>query len=233
MLESLKELVWRENLNLVKHNLVIFTWGNASAIDENREFIVIKPSGVEYDKMCPEDMVVVKMNSGEVVEGNLCPSSDAPTHIELYRCFSSINGIVHTHSRWATIFSQSNMFIPPLGTTHGDYFYGSIPCTRLMTDNEINGDYEVETGRVIAEAFNDIDPLQIPSVLVANHGPFSWGKDVVEAVHNAVVLEELAYMAWHCMLLKGNLQNMQQTLLDKHYLRKHGKDAYYGQKDKV
>ena len=229
MLEQLKKEVFAANLALVKHNLVIFTWGNASAVDEERRQVVIKPSGVDYDKLTPEDMVVADLESGRVIEGELNPSSDTPTHLELYRRFPKIRGIVHTHSKWATIFAQCQKAIPPLGTTHADYFYGGIFCTRTLTDKEISGDYELETGRVIAETFKDTDPLEIPAVLVANHGPFTWGKSADEAVHNAVVLEELAFMAWHCMVMQQDIHDMPQTLLDKHYLRKHGKGAYYGQ----
>ena len=229
MFEKLKQEVRKENFALVKHGLVAFTWGNVSAIDKERQHVVIKPSGVEYVNMTLEDMVVVELATGKLAEGRLKPSSDTPTHLELYRNFPGIGGIVHTHSRWATIFAQSLLDIPPYGTTHGDYFYGTIPCTRLLTDEEINGDYELATGKVIAEAFRDIDPLQIPAVLVANHGPFVWGKDATDAVHNAVVLEELAFMAWHSILIQPSLPVMRQELLNKHYLRKHGKDAYYGQ----
>ena len=230
MLEELKELVCRENLNLVKHGLVIFTWGNVSAIDAERKYVVIKPSGVEYADMSPADMVVVELESGKVVDGKLKPSSDTPTHLELYKAFPDIGGIVHTHSRWATIFAQAHMDIPALGTTHGDYFYDAIPCTRLMTDAEIGGEYEKETGRVIIETFKNMKPAEISAVLVASHGPFTWGKSAADAVHNAVVLEELANMAWHCMAMRQDIEPMQRSLLDKHYLRKHGKDAYYGQK---
>ena len=230
MLEQLKKEVFEANLALVKYNLVIFTWGNVSAIDALRKHVIIKPSGVECDAMHANDMVVLELETGKVIEGNLNPSSDTPTHLELYKHFHNVGSIVHTHSRWATIFSQLQMDIPPLGTTHGDYFYGNIPCTRLLTEEEIHGDYELETGRIIAETFKMIDPMTIPAVLVASHGPFTWGKDAKDAVHNAVVLEELAFMGWHCLSIKQEISNMQQTLLDKHYLRKHGKNAYYGQK---
>lgn len=229
MLESLKKQVCAANLLLPKHGLVTFTWGNVSAIDRQKELVVIKPSGVEYGEMKPSDMVVVDLD-GQRVEGGLSPSSDTPTHVALYRAFPALGGIVHTHSRWATIFAQMGMGIPPLGTTHADYFYGEIPCTRLMTPGEIAGAYEAETGRVIIERFEQIDPMQIPAALVHSHGPFTWGKDAMEAVHNAVVLEEIAMMAWHAFALRGvNMTPMQQALLDKHYLRKHGADAYYGQ----
>ena len=230
MLEELKKTVCAANLELPKHGLVTFTWGNVSAIDRETGLVVIKPSGVNYAGMRPEDMVVVDLD-GQVVEGRYKPSSDTPTHVALYKAFPALGGIVHTHSRWATTFAQAKMDIPALGTTHGDYFYGSIPCTRPMTPAEIAGEYEKETGNVIIETFRDgrIDPAQVPAVLVASHGPFAWGKDAMEAVHNAVVLEEVACMALHAMQLDPGLGAMQQELLDKHYLRKHGKNAYYGQ----
>lgn len=230
MLENLKEIVCKANLELPKYGLVTFTWGNVSAIDKETGLVVIKPSGVEYSTMKPEDMVVVDLD-GKVVEGKYKPSSDTPTHVVLYKAFPSIGGIVHTHSRWATTFAQSKMGIPALGTTHGDYFYGEIPCTRLMTPEEISGEYEKETGNVIIETLRlkGIDPSQIPAALVASHGPFAWGKDAMEAVHNAVVLEEVAFMAFHCLQLNKDTEPMQQELLDKHYLRKHGANAYYGQ----
>ncbi|MDL2234937.1 L-ribulose-5-phosphate 4-epimerase [Christensenellaceae bacterium OttesenSCG-928-L17] len=229
MLEQLKRQVYEANMQLVEHGLVVFTWGNASGIDRERGLIAIKPSGVSYAALRPEDMVLVSLQSGETVEGTLRPSSDTPTHLELYRRFPSVGGVVHTHSRWATIFAQAKRGIPALGTTHGDYFYGEIPCTRPMTTEEINGAYELETGKVIVEAFAGKDPLQIPAALVESHGPFAWGKDANEAVHNAVVLEELAFMAWHNQMMQPDIAPMQQTLLDRHYLRKHGKNAYYGQ----
>jgi L-ribulose-5-phosphate 4-epimerase len=232
-LQQLKDAVWRANLLLPRHNLVTFTWGNVSAVDRESGLVVIKPSGVEYGDMKPSDMVVVELATGKVQEGaRLKPSSDTPTHLELYRAFPSAGGIVHTHSRWATIFAQAGRGVPALGTTHGDYFYGEIPCTRPMTEAEIGGEYELETGRVIAETFADTDKNagQIPAVLVFSHGPFAWGKDAFDAVHNAVVLEEVAMMAWHSQAMAGNrLPPMQQALLDKHYLRKHGPGAYYGQ----
>lgn len=230
MLENLKEIVCKANLELPKYGLVTFTWGNVSAVDKETGLVVIKPSGVEYDTMKPEDMVVVDLD-GKVVEGKYKPSSDTPTHVALYKAFPSIGGIVHTHSRWATTFAQSKRGIPALGTTHGDYFYGEIPCTSLMTPEEINGEYEKETGNVIIETLRlkGIDPSQVPAALVASHGPFAWGKDAMEAVHNAVVLEEVAFMAFHCLQLDSGILPMQQELLDKHYLRKHGANAYYGQ----
>ena len=228
MLEELKKDVCKANLLLPKYNLVTFTWGNVSALDRETGLIVIKPSGVPYENMSEDDMVVVDLE-GKVVEGKWKPSSDTPTHIELYKAFPSCGGIVHTHSRWATSFAQAGRGIAPLGTTQGDYFYGKIPCTREMTDEEIKGEYEKETGKVIVETFRDLDPAEIPAVLVKSHGPFTWGSDAFEAVHNAVVLEEVAFMNFHSLMINPNQTRMQQTLLDKHYLRKHGKNAYYGQ----
>ena len=230
MLKDLKKQVLEANLQLPKYGLITFTWGNVSGIDREKGLVVIKPSGVEYDGMTADDMVVVDLETGLIIEGGLSPSSDTPTHLALYKAFPNIGGIVHTHSRWATIFAQAGMDIPALGTTHADYFYGSIPCTRLMTPEEIAGEYERDTGKVIIERFAGIDPDTIPAALVYSHGPFTWGKDAAEAVHNAVVLEEIAFMAWHDILIKPTLQPMQQELLNKHYLRKHGKNAYYGQK---
>lgn len=230
MLEDLKQAVWEANLRLPKHNLVTFTWGNVSGIDRKKGLMVIKPSGVEYDALKPSDLVVVDLETGKTVEGDLNPSSDTDTHLVLYRAFQNIGGVVHTHSRWATIFAQAGRGVPALGTTHGDYFYGEIPCTRRMTAEEIGGRYELETGNVIVERFRHLDPDSVPAVLVHSHGPFCWGKDANEAVHNAVVLEEVAFMAWHNLALDAALPPMQQELLDKHFLRKHGKNAYYGQK---
>ena len=228
MLEKLKQEVLEANLLLPKHGLVTFTWGNVSGIDRESGLVVIKPSGVSYDGMTVDDMVVVDLD-GKVVEGKWKPSSDTPTHVELYKAFPNIGGIVHTHSRWATTFAQAGMDIPAMGTTHGDYFYGAIPCTRAMTDAEINGEYEKETGKVIIEAFDGKSADDIPGVVVFSHGPFAWGTDAMNAVHNAVVMEEIAFMDWHAMMINPQLGPMQQTLLDKHYLRKHGKNAYYGQ----
>lgn len=231
MLEQLKQQVLDANLALPKHHLVTFTWGNVSAIDRESGRVVIKPSGVEYDGMQAEDMVVVDLVSGHVVEGNKKPSSDTATHLALYRAFPHIGGIVHTHSRHATIWSQAGLDLPAWGTTHADYFYGTIPCTRLMNKDEIEGDYEHETGEVIIETFTqrDIDPMQVPAVLVHSHGPFAWGSDAADAVHNAVVLEECAYMGIFSRQLMPEIDSMQRALLDKHYLRKHGATAYYGQ----
>lgn len=229
MLEQLKEEVFRANLLLPKYRLVTFTWGNVSGIDRASGLMAIKPSGVEYEKLAPEDMVLVDIATGKKAEGKWNPSSDTPTHCELYRSFPAIGGVVHTHSRWATVFSQSGRGVPPLGTTHGDYFYGEIPCTRKMTPQEIAGEYELETGRVIVETFREKSATDIPAVLVHSHGPFTWGTDAHNAVHNAVVLEELCFMAWHNLMLDPALPSMQRELLDKHYLRKHGENAYYGQ----
>jgi L-ribulose-5-phosphate 4-epimerase len=232
MLEKLKEQVCQANLLLPKHGLVTFTWGNVSGIDREQGLMVIKPSGVSYDDMKAEDMVVVELESGKVVEGKLKPSSDTPTHLELYKAFSNVGGIVHTHSRWATSFAQAGRGIIALGTTHGDYFYGEVPCTRKMTTGEIQGEYEKETGLVIKETFQEKGPDAIPAVLVHSHGPFAWGADPMDAVHNAVVLEEIAFMNFHTMLLEPRMPPMQQELSDKHYLRKHGANAYYGQTKK-
>ena len=233
MLEKLKEEVYKANIELPAKGLVLFTWGNVSAIDREKNLVVIKPSGVEYDKLKPEDMVVVNLD-GKVVEGNLNPSSDTPTHIELYKKFPETGGIVHTHSTNATIWAQSGRDIPAYGTTHGDYFYGAIPCTRKMTSEEIAGEYEKETGTVIIETFEkrNINPKFVPAVIVHCHGPFTWGKDAAEAVHNSIVLEELAKMAMFTEQVNKDVKPMQQELLDKHFLRKHGENAYYGQKKK-
>ena len=230
MLESLKKQVLDANLALVKYSLVTFTWGNVSGIDREAGLVVIKPSGVEYDAMTVDDMVVVALSTGDVVEGKWKPSSDTPTHLALYRAFPEIGGVVHTHSRWATSWAQAGRGIPAYGTTHGDYFYGEIPCTRRMTPEEIGGAYELETGNVIVETFADKPSADIPAVLVHSHGPFAWGTDADNAVHNAVVLEELAFMAFHTEILCPSVGEMQKELLDKHYLRKHGAGAYYGQK---
>ncbi|HWP22045.1 MAG TPA: L-ribulose-5-phosphate 4-epimerase [Candidatus Cryosericum sp.] len=229
MLEELKQCVFEANLELPKRGLVTYTWGNVSGFDRETGFIVIKPSGVDYETMTASDMVVVDL-SGKAVEGKWKPSSDTPTHVELYNAFPEMGGIVHTHSRWATVFAQAGREIPAMGTTQADYFYGAVPCTRRMTEAEIQGEYEKETGRVIIETFDGIDPMTIPGVLVYSHGAFTWGKDAAEAVHNAVVLEEVAFMDWHAMALNPKQGAMQKALLDKHYLRKHGKNAYYGQR---
>lgn len=232
MLEELKKQVCDANLLLPKYGLVTFTWGNVSGVDREKGLMVIKPSGVAYDGMTPDDMVVVSLTTGKPVEGKWKPSSDTDTHVALYNAFPALGGIVHTHSRWATSFAQAGVPIPAMGTTQGDYFYGDIPCTRRMTRLEIGGDYERETGNVIIETFREkgIDPAQVPAVLVHSHGPFAWGVDAMDAVHNAVVLEEVAFMDYHAMGLNPSAGRMQQELLDKHYLRKHGKNAYYGQR---
>lgn len=231
MLEQLKQQVWEANMALPKYGLVTFTWGNVSGIDRESGLVVIKPSGVPYDELKAEHMVVVNLE-GEIVEGEYRPSSDTATHILLYREFAAIGGIVHTHSPWATSWAQAGRGIPALGTTHGDYFYGEIPCTRPMTEAEIKGAYEHETGVVIAETFKtkQIDPVQVPAVLVHSHAPFVWGKSADEAVHNAVVVEEVAKIALHTYTLNPHVPPMDQHLLDRHYLRKHGANAYYGQK---
>ncbi len=227
MLEGLKEQVCKANLALVDHGLVLFTWGNVSAIDRASGLVVIKPSGVPYDRMIPADMVVVNLD-GRVVEGDLKPSSDTPTHLVLYRAFPETGGIVHTHSTFATAWAQAGMDIPNIGTTHSDYFHNDIPCTADMTAGQVRGDYELETGNVIVERFRDIDPVHTPGVLVKNHGPFSWGRDADEAVHNAVVLEQVAKMAFISMTLNPD-SKMNPLLIEKHFSRKHGPDAYYGQ----
>lgn len=229
MLEELKQTVCEANLLLPKYDLVTFTWGNVSGIDRELGLIAIKPSGVPYDGMAPEDMVIVDF-SGNVIEGKWKPSSDTATHIELYKAFPNIGGVVHTHSRWATTFAEAGQSIPAMGTTQADYFYGDIPCTRPMTEEEINGDYEKETGKVIVETFKNIQADDVPGVLVYSHGPFSWGTDPKNAVHNAVVMEEVAFMDWHALMINPEHRDMQKALLDRHYLRKHGANAYYGQK---
>lgn len=233
MLEQLKAEVLEANLSLPKYRLVTFTWGNVSGIDRETGYVVIKPSGVEYDEMTAEDLVVVDLD-GTVVEGDLRPSSDTPTHLALYRAFPDIGGIVHTHSPWATSWAQAGLPLPALGTTHADYFYGEIPCTRELTEGEVETNYELETGRVIVETYqkNGLDPTAMPGVLVKNHAPFCWGEDAQQAVHHAVVLEEAAKMAFNTYQLNPDARPISQYLLDKHYLRKHGANAYYGQKEK-
>lgn len=224
---KLKQEVCKANLDLVKHGLVLFTWGNVSGIDRKQGRVAIKPSGVAYDEMEAEDMVVLDLD-GNIVEGTLKPSSDTPTHLELYRNFPGIGGIVHTHSEWATSWAQAGRPLPPFGTTHADYFYGEVPCTRGLTGDEIRNGYELETGKLIVETFAGLDPDAIPSVLVKGHGPFSWGATPDQAVHHAAVLEYVAKMAFRNLIL-GQDRPIARYLLDKHYLRKHGKDAYYGQ----
>ncbi|GGE25770.1 L-ribulose-5-phosphate 4-epimerase [Pullulanibacillus camelliae] len=228
MLEKLKQEVLEANLALPKHGLVTFTWGNVSGIDREKGLVVIKPSGVPYTKLTQDELVVLDLE-GNKVEGELNPSSDTPTHIVLYKAFPTIGGIVHTHSSWATSWAQAGRDIPAFGTTQADYFYGTIPCTRPMTPVEIAHDYEKETGNVIVETFQDISPEQIPGVLVHSHGPFAWGTDAANAIHNAVVLEEVAKMAYRTVDLNPEISAMDRHLLDKHFLRKHGADAYYGQ----
>lgn len=221
-------MVYEANMELPKRGLITYTWGNVSGIDREKGLFVIKPSGVEYEDLKPEDMVVVDLE-GNVVEGKYKPSSDTATHLELYKAFEKVGGIVHTHSPWATSWAQATRAIPCYGTTHADYFYGAIPCARGLTEEEINGAYEKNTGLVIIETFKGIDPMSIPGVLCSNHGPFTWGKDAKEAVHNAVVLEEVAKMASRTERLNPEVLPAPQVLLDKHYLRKHGANAYYGQ----
>lgn len=228
MLEELKNKVYRANLQLKENALVTLTWGNVSEIDRESGLVVIKPSGMPYGAMTPDDMVIVDLN-GNIVEGKRRPSSDLPTHLELYRQFGNIGGITHTHSRWATVFAQAGRTIPMLGTTHADTFYGDIPCTRKLTADEISGEYERETGRVICEAFAGKNPMDIPGVLVYSHGPFTWGKSAKGSVENAVVLEETAMIAWQTLKLNPTVE-FQKELADKHYFRKHGANAYYGQK---
>lgn len=228
MLEQLKEEVFRANMELPEHGLVVYTWGNVSAIDRESGLVVIKPSGVDYAAMKAEDMVVVDLN-GNVVEGKLRPSSDTPTHVELYKAFPTVGGIVHTHSAWATSWAQAGRGIPCYGTTHADYFYGEIPCARVLTKEEVESAYEKHTGTVIIEAFEGKDPLSTPGVLCTSHGPFTWGKTAAEAVHNAVVLEEVAKMAARTEMLNPKAVPAVQYVQDKHYFRKHGANAYYGQ----
>jgi len=230
MLEKLKNIVFKANLELVEKGLVIHTWGNVSGRDQESGLIVIKPSGVKYESMTPEDMVVID-KGGNVLEGKYKPSTDAPTHIQLYKTYKSLGGIVHTHSTYATSWAQAGRSIPPFGTTHADHFFGEVPCTRLMTKKETESDYEINTGKIIIEKLGDVDPLTIPSLLVCGHGPFCWGSDPENAVYNAVALEEIARMAFYTVML-GKTEPIEQFLLDKHFKRKHGKDAYYGQDKK-
>lgn len=226
-IQELKQQVFQANLDIVKHGLVIFTWGNVSGIDREKGWVVIKPSGVSYNNMKAEDMAVVDLD-GNTVEGRLKPSSDTPTHVELYKAFPSVGGIVHTHSTYATAWAQAGRDIPNIGTTHADYFSGDIPCTRDMTKEEVEGEYEKDTGIVIVERFSQLNPVHVPGVLVKNHGPFSWGKDPDEAVHNAVVMEQVAKMAFIAYQVNPDL-TMNELLIQKHFFRKHGPGAYYGQ----
>jgi L-ribulose-5-phosphate 4-epimerase len=230
MLEDLKKEVFNANLELVKQNLVVYTWGNVSQIDQNRQYVVIKPSGVSYDTMKVDDMVVVDLD-GKIIEGSLKPSSDTPTHLALYKAFKDLNSVVHTHSEYATSFAQAKKSIPVYGTTHCDYFYGDIPCTRPLTEKEVNTEYELNTGLVIINTFNELkkSPIEIPGILVSEHGPFAFGKHASDAVHHAKVLEEVAKMAFKTISINPNITHVNQYLLHKHYLRKHGKNAYYGQ----
>lgn len=230
MLDQLKKDVFDANLELVKQGLVLYTWGNVSGIDRESGYVVIKPSGVEYDEMTADMMVIVDLE-GNNIEGDLKPSSDTATHLEIYKAFPDVGGVVHTHSRYATVFAQAGLGIKPFGTTHGDYFYGEIPCTRDMKPEEIDGEYEKETGKIIVETFEGRNALEIPAVIVKEHGPFTWGKDAKEAVYHATVLEEVAHMNHLTIQLANRFEKetMQQALLDKHFLRKHGINAYYGQ----
>ncbi|WP_321995014.1 L-ribulose-5-phosphate 4-epimerase [Clostridium butyricum] len=228
MLEELKKKVYEANMELQRKGLVIYTWGNVSGIDREKGLVVIKPSGVDYDTMKAEDMVILDLD-GNIIEGKYKPSTDTPTHLVLYNTYPNIGGVVHTHSEWATTFAQAGISIPAFGTTHADYFYGDIPCTRDLTENEINGEYEKETGNVIVETIGEKNPLEIPAIIVKNHGPFTWGKDPDNAVYNAVVLDKVAEMAYKTMTLNRSIESVNQILLDKHYLRKHGVNAYYGQ----
>jgi L-ribulose-5-phosphate 4-epimerase len=229
MYETLKQQVCDANLDLQKHGLVVFTWGNVSGIDRRHGVIAIKPSGVSYEKLTPESMVILDLQ-GNVVEGDLRPSSDTPTHLELYRSFPGIGGVCHTHSMYATMWAQAQREIPCFGTTHADYFYGPVPVTETLTHDEIEGPYEQNTGRVIVRRFAQLDPLQMPAVLVANHGPFTWGKTAAQSVESAVVLEQVARMACGTLLVNAQQNGITQALLDRHYLRKHGQNAYYGQR---
>ena len=229
MLESLKQKVYEANMELPKRGLITYTWGNVSGIDRETGYFVIKPSGVDYDLLKPEDMVVMDLE-GNKIEGHLNPSSDTPTHIELYKAYPEIGGVVHTHSPWATSWAQAGRYIPCYGTTHADYFYGDIPCARLLTENEIEENYEKNTGLVIVETIGDENPLFVPGILCSNHGPFTWGKDAHDAVHNAVVLEEVAKMASCTESINKSSSKAPQSMQDKHFMRKHGPNAYYGQK---
>lgn len=228
MLESLKKQVYEANMELPKRGLITYTWGNVSGIDRETGYFVIKPSGVDYDLLKPEDMVVMDLE-GNKIEGDLNPSSDTPTHIEIYKAYPEVGGVVHTHSPWATSWAQASRSIPCYGTTHADYFYGDIPCARLLTPDEIEEDYEKNTGLVIIKTLEEINPMYVPGILCSNHGPFTWGKDAAHAVHNAVVLEEVAKMASCTESINKNAKKAPQSMQDKHFMRKHGPNAYYGQ----
>lgn len=229
MLKEVRKRVCDANIELEKKNLIIYTWGNVSEIDDETKLVVIKPSGVEYKNLTPENMVVVDLD-GNVVEGDLRPSSDTMTHVEMYKKYKDIKGICHTHSKWATTFAQAKTPIDPYGTTHADYFYGSVKVTRDLTEEEIKEGYEKNTGKIINETLGDCNPLEVPAILCSSHGPFTWGKSAADAVYNAVVLEQIAEMNFNTLLLNGNINKLNSYILDKHYLRKHGKNAYYGQK---
>ena len=231
MLLELKELVWKANLDLVKYNLVAYTFGNVSGMDRGQRLVVIKPSGMGYEELMPDDMVVVDLE-GKTVEGRLNPSSDTPSHIEIYKAFQEISGITHTHSEYAAMFAQANREIPCLGTTHADHFHGTIPITRMITEEEIEENYEKNTGKVVVERFSDLEPMEIPGVLVVGHGAFTWGRSPGEAVLNSLILEKVAKMAWGTLMLNAQSESIPRCLLNKHFQRKHGPDAYYGQKNK-
>jgi len=232
-IKQLKQIVYEANMELVKNNLVVLTWGNVSQIDRDKGLVVIKPSGVNYNKLKPEDMVVVDLNTGKVVEGKLNPSSDTPTHLEIYKAFKDVNGIVHTHSTFATAWAQAGRSIPALGTTHADAFYGTIPCVNKLTKAEIEKNYEGNTGKAIVKYFNNnkLCPVAMPAVLLQSHGPFAWGKDAMSAVKNAITLESVAKMAYLTLNINPEVKDIDKYLSDKHYNRKHGKNAYYGQKN--
>ncbi|MBI5724328.1 MAG: L-ribulose-5-phosphate 4-epimerase AraD [Planctomycetes bacterium] len=232
MLDKLKYTVCKANMDLVAQGLVIQTFGNVSGIDRSKGLVVIKPSGMQYNKMTPKDMVAVELSTGKVVDSHLRPSSDTPTHLEIYRAFGQVGGVVHTHSMYATAWAQARREIPVLGTTHADYFHGYIPCARLLTSKEIKGDYEANTGKAIVERFANIDPMEIPAALVADHGPFAWGATPSEAVHNAVLVEYLAQLSHITVNIDPDALPISREMLDRHYLRKHGPDAYYGQAEK-
>ncbi|MDH4219811.1 MAG: L-ribulose-5-phosphate 4-epimerase AraD [Candidatus Aminicenantes bacterium] len=231
MLLELKELVWKANLDMVKYNLVTYTFGNVSGMDRGQGLVVIKPSGMGYEELMPDDMVVVDLE-GKTVEGRLNPSSDTPSHIEIYKAFQEISGITHTHSEYAAMFAQANREIPCLGTTHADHFHGTIPITRMITEGEIEENYEKNTGKVVVERFSDLEPMEIPGVLVVGHGAFTWGRSPGEAVLNSLILEKVAKMAWGTLMLNAQCEGIPRCLLNKHFQRKHGPDAYYGQKNK-